>query len=241
MFDAGISGRTARQRLAAAGREIHGIDALFVSHDHNDHTRSLGAFHRMFRIPVYITRKTLAATRRAVSLGTLHDVRHFDAGCSMRIGDVQVHTIPTPHDGADGVAFVVEHSGQRLGILTDLGHVFAGLRDVLLSLDAVVIESNYDPQMLASGSYPESLKRRIRGPGGHLSNDEAADLVSRSTCFKRLQWACLCHLSAENNCPEVALRTHRRQVGNAFPLHIASRYAATEVLQVVRSATVTGC
>ncbi len=232
LFDAGISGRLARERLAAHGREIEDVDALFISHDHHDHSRCLGAFHRMFDIPVYATQKTLAAAQRVVNLGRLDDVRCFESGQTVRIGEVAIHTIPTPHDSIDGVAFVVEHGEHRLGILTDLGHVFDGLRDLLLSLDAVIIESNYDRQMLARGPYPERLKRRIRGPGGHLSNDEAADLVARAACFQRLQWACLCHLSQENNTPELALTTHRAHVGPQLPLHIASRYAASDVLNV---------
>ena len=88
-----------------------------------------------------------------------------------------METIPTPHDGADGVVFVVDDGHRRLGILTDLGHVFAGLDAVLQSLDAVLLESNYDPEMLADGPYPEWLKDRIRGPGGHISNVEAAELL----------------------------------------------------------------
>lgn len=232
LIDAGISAQLARQRLAPFGYSPNGVDAILISHEHNDHSRSMGIFHRTFRAPLYVTRKTFAAAQSAASLGRINDLRHFDSGHSIALGDVQVHTIPTPHDGVDGVAFVIEHHERRLGILSDLGHVFDGLREVLLSLDAVVIESNYDRQMLAQGPYPENLKRRIRGPGGHLSNDEAADLVARTAMFQRLQWACLCHLSAENNCPDRALATHRRLVGHHFPLHVASREQASVELIV---------
>jgi phosphoribosyl 1,2-cyclic phosphodiesterase len=111
--------------------------------------------------------------------------------------------------------------------------VFDGLHDLLLSSDAVVIESNYDREMLAHGRYPERLKQRIRGPGGHLSNDESADLISRTVMFQRLQWACLCHLSAENNCPTRALATHRKLLGPHFPLHVAGREQASDELSVL--------
>jgi phosphoribosyl 1,2-cyclic phosphodiesterase len=232
LVDAGISAHLARRRLAPLGFDATTIDAILISHEHHDHSRSMGVFQRQFRAPLFVTRKTLAASPPSACPGRTADVRHFVAGETIRINDVQVHTVPTPHDSVDGVAFVVEHDNRRLGILSDLGHVFAGLRELLLSLDAAVIESNYDRRMLAEGPYPEHLKRRIRGPGGHLSNDEAADLIARATMFRRLQWACLCHLSAENNCPTRALQTHRQQVGGELPLYIAGRDAPSEVLGI---------
>jgi len=193
LFDAGISGRQAQERLASLGRSIHEVDALLVSHDHADHARCLGIYHRKFGLPVHVTQKTLAAARRRTELGEVEGLCHFAAGETIRVDGVSIETIPTPHDGADGVAFVVDDGRRRVGILTDLGHVFAELADVVRSLDAVLIESNYDPDLLRDGSYPEWLKERIRGPGGHLSNAEAARLLAKSG--KKLQWVCLGHLS----------------------------------------------
>jgi len=230
LFDAGISRLRAQERLALHGRNILGIDALLISHDHSDHVRSLGVFQRKFGLPAYVTPKTLKAAAVRHPLGPLGEIRHFQAGAVLRFGRVRIETIPTPHDSADGVAFVVEDGRSRLGILTDLGHVFGDLEGVVGSLDAAVLESNYDPQMLARGSYPPFLKRRIRGPGGHLSNHEAAELVLATG--KRLKWLCLAHLSEENNHPRLALRTHREVLGNRLPLHVASRYEATEVLEL---------
>ena len=177
LFDAGISARQAQLRLAKHGRDITKVDALLISHDHSDHAKSMGVFQRKFDLPVYLTRKTLAASKRFLKTGVMNKVRLFTAGSTIAFNDVAVHTIPTPHDSADGVAFVVEHAGSRVGILTDLGHAFDGLREVLASLDAVIIESNYDDAMLDQGRYPPSLKKRIRGKGGHLSNDDAAELL----------------------------------------------------------------
>jgi phosphoribosyl 1,2-cyclic phosphodiesterase len=111
-----------------------------------------------------------------------------------------------------------------MGILTDLGHVFKELPDIVAGLDAVFIESNYDPDMLEGGSYPFFLRKRIQGPGGHLSNSEAAELLLSG---QRLKWACLAHLSEQNNDPNLALQTHRRVQRRSFPLYTASRYAAT--------------
>ncbi len=231
LFDAGISGRKAQARLAAHGRDISAVDAVVISHDHVDHARSMGIYQRKFGLPVYVTSRTLKAARARCLLGRLDDVRRFEAGGVLRFGGVLVETIPTPHDGADGVAFVVDDGRRRLGILTDLGHVFAGLDAVIRSLDAVFIESNHDPQMLADGPYPLFLKRRIRGPHGHLSNSEAAELL-RARAAQRMKWACLAHLSEENNDPGLALRTHREILGNRFPIHVASRYEPTDILRV---------
>jgi phosphoribosyl 1,2-cyclic phosphodiesterase len=151
------------------------------------------------------------------------------AGGKIQFGGLSVHTIPTPHDAEDGVAFVISSRGKHLGILTDLGHSFKELVPVLSSLDAVFIESNYDPEMLTRGPYPLSLKRRIKGPKGHLSNREAAELLQFGS---KLKWACLAHLSEKNNHPSVAFRTHREIVGTKLAVYTASRYRSTELFFV---------
>ncbi len=231
LFDAGLSGVQVQERLALHGRDVRGIQGLLISHDHSDHSRSLGIYQRKFKLPVYVTTKTLDAAQASCNLGKLDDVRHFVAGAWLRFGPVSVETIPTPHDGVDGVAFVVDDGRRRLGILTDLGHVFNGLDAVVSSLDAVLLESNYDVEMLTRGSYPEFLKRRIRGPGGHLSNIEAAELLLRAA-GNRLRWVCLAHLSHDNNSPDVALATHTKVLGDRWPLLVATRYQPTGVLEV---------
>jgi len=231
LLDAGITGRQAELRLAAHGRDIRRADALLISHDHADHVRCAGVYQRKFGLPVHVTAATLAAAAGRVPLGRIPDVRGFRAGATLRFRDVSVHTIPTPHDGADGVAFVVDDGTVRLGVLTDLGHVFPGLAEVLATLDAVILESNYDPDMLAAGPYPPWLQSRIRGPGGHLSNLEAAELL-RAAAGGRLRWACLAHLSEENNDPALAMRTHRRVLPRRFALHLAGRHAPSGAMEL---------
>ena len=231
LFDAGISGKKAQERLAQHGRDIRDVDALFISHDHSDHTKAMGVFQRKFGMPIYITPRTLAAVNRYQSIGKLQRVCLFSAGSSKSFGNVTVHSIPTPHDSVDGVAFVVEDNTHRVGILTDLGHAFEGLKEVLQSLDAVVIESNYDQEMLESGPYPAHLKRRIRGEGGHLSNEDSAILLKRFTS-ERLKWACLCHLSEENNEPDRAKATHDEILQGRIPIYVASRNGASEVYEL---------
>ncbi|MBI4580198.1 MAG: MBL fold metallo-hydrolase [Planctomycetes bacterium] len=228
LFDAGVAGTQTESRLRAHGRNIREVDALIISHDHDDHVRCSGVLHRKFGLPIHMTYTTQAAIR--CDVGDLGHVNRFYSGDTLRFGDVAVHTVPTPHDAADGVAFVVEHAGRRLGILTDLGHPFERMRKLLPTLDAVYLESNYDPELLRAGTYPPHVKKRIMGPHGHLSNHEAAELIHGAT--RRLQWAVLAHLSANNNTPELAVTTSRKAVGRKLPLWVASRGSAGELLCV---------
>lgn len=230
LFDAGISGIQAKQRLALHGRDIAEVDAVLISHDHVDHSRCMGVYHRKFGLPIYTTAKTYRAASR-YGLGAIDGPRHFAAGETLRFGRVTVETISTPHDAADGVAFVVDDGKSRLGVLTDLGHVFDGLESLVGSLDAVLLESNYDPHMLANGLYPDWLKQRVEGPAGHISNIEAAELL-HATATARLKWVCLAHLSQENNTPTLALKTHRQIVGNRLPLYVASRHEAIAAMEI---------
>jgi phosphoribosyl 1,2-cyclic phosphodiesterase len=232
LFDAGITGVQAEERLAAHGRDIRDIDAVIISHDHGDHIRHAGVYQRKYGLPLYVTPATFAAASARCNLGKLKDVRHFRSSDKLRFGDVTVHAIPTPHDSVDGSAFVVEAGTKRLGVFTDLGHVFKDLVHLIASLDAVFLESNYDPTMLAAGPYPAYLKQRIKGPKGHLSNQEAAELLCRAAESNRLQWACLAHLSEQNNHPDIALKTHREVMAGCVPLYVADRYRATKILTV---------
>jgi phosphoribosyl 1,2-cyclic phosphodiesterase len=229
LFDAGISGSMAERRMAVHGRDIRDVDALLISHDHRDHVGCAGIFQRKFGLPIYITRSTYGATSRWCDLGRLSEVRYFRSGETLTFGQVRVRTIRTVHDAADGVGFVVESDGKRLGILTDLGHVFDGLRTVVEGLDGVYLESNYDPEMLETGSYPAMLKARISGPNGHLSNDVAAGLL-KACGRQRPRWVAVAHLSQDNNHPELAIAAQRDAVGRDYPVYLASRFETSEVL-----------
>ena len=230
LFDAGITGSQVQERLALHGRDAEAVDAVLISHDHIDHCRSMGILNRMFGLPIYATAKTYEAAKR-FALGEIGDLRHFQSGAKVKFGKIVVETIRTPHDAEDGVVFVIDDGKHRLGILTDLGHVFDGLGDVIASLDAVLLESNYDPEMLASSLRPEWLKKRIAGPEGHISNFEAAELLN-TAASKRMKWACLGHLSQDNNSPKLALATHRKILGDRLPLFVATRHEVSGVMEI---------
>ncbi len=230
LFDAGIPGIRAEERLRAIGRDIRDVDALVISHEHSDHVLYAGVYHRKYGLPVYFSPATLDASLKRLPLGRFGHVNLFMVGSVLKFKGAEVRTVPTSHDAEDGAAFVITEGqkGKRLGILTDLGHAFEGLPELAATLDAVILESNFDPEMLRRGSYPAPLKKRIQGPRGHLSNMEAAKLLS---CCSGLEWACLAHLSQNNNRPELALKTHRA-VNPALPLYIAGRHAPSRILKV---------
>lgn len=230
-FDAGLSCSKVEERLAEHGRSALNADALFISHDHSDHVSCAGPMIRRFNIPMYVTQRTLAVSKRRMSLGDSTEFAYFRSGSAVKIKHITVETLRTPHDGVDGSVFVVDDGTCRLGICTDLGHVTPQLEELVASVDGLFLESNYDEHMLIHGNYPRSLKRRIEGPGGHISNLDAADLVA-GFASSRLQWLCLAHLSQENNSPAIAVQTHRAVLGKDLTIHVGSRYSGSQVLML---------
>jgi len=229
LFDAGISGLQAERRLEHHRRNIRDVTAVLLSHGHRDHTACAGVYSRKFHLPIHATQGTFDQV--GPHLGKIAERHTFEPGQTLHFADLAVETIPTPHDAAGGVAFVVTDGRRRVGILTDLGHVFDGLAHTVSTLDGVFLESNYDDEMLRTGPYPWELQQRIRGPRGHISNRESADLL-HTAAGPTLQWAVLSHLSEQNNHPHVAMQTHREIVSSHLPLHVASRYEVGEMLSV---------
>ncbi|AQQ10360.1 Putative metallo-hydrolase YycJ [Sedimentisphaera cyanobacteriorum] len=226
LFDAGISGKAAKARLAAFGKDIRDVDGLFISHDHSDHIKNAGVFSRKFGHKLLVSEKTYQS--RSGGLGDVEILHHFQRCERIELGDVCVETHPTPHDGADPCAFVIEAEGKRLGILTDLGYAFAELSGIIRGLDAVMLESNFDPYMLENGPYPYSVQSRIKGDGGHISNQQAAELLIENA-NDRLSWACLSHISENNNTPETALSVFQKALkpsGKKIQLFAASQREA---------------
>ena len=230
LFDAGLTGQQTRLRLESFGVEITSAQAVLISHAHNDHVRYAGVLQRQYNLPIWMTPGTLEKAQSTKKLGRFTEPHLFNSGETLTFGTVKVETFPTAHDVPEGVCFVVDNGAVRLGIMTDLGCRFLGLKEIIATLDGIYLESNYDSAMLENGEYSEDLKQRIRGGQGHLSNTEAAELLLQPD--KRLRWACLGHLSAKNNTPEAVLETHRQILGESFPLHIAPRYGVSEMLEL---------
>jgi phosphoribosyl 1,2-cyclic phosphodiesterase len=230
LFDCGLTGRKTAERLEVHDRRANDLTAVFVSHDHRDHVKGVGVVARRFKVPVYASNGTCEALG-GKGVGWIPDLRSFAAGETIELGTTRVETLATPHDGADGVAFIVESDGRRVGVFTDLGHAFPGLVDAVATTDLTYLESNYDEAMLERGPYPEHLRARIRGPGGHLSNDEAAEIAAAAS-EGRLRRVVLCHLSQENNAPDVALATFRQRLPGGPRLGLAGRWSTSDAFVV---------
>ena len=201
LVDAGLSGRRLVENIVAAGGDPGLVKGILVTHDHHDHVSGAGILQRKHGWKLWMTSGTRDAAASRLGQVRVETVR---PGSGLMAAGFKFDFIPTPHDGAEPVMVTIERNGKRCGVLTDLGHPFAGLGDILGSLDFVFFESNYDPDMLASNHrYPLPLKARIRGQHGHLSNAEAAEMIG-GLPGERLRRVVLSHLSQENNRPELA-------------------------------------
>lgn len=234
LFDAGISYKSLKERLTANGIDPLDIDALIVSHDHSDHSKSIGIFQRKIKMPVFISRKTFDKIERYLGKIMIDKFDYFIPDDVIKIKHINIYTIKTPHDGIEPSIFIVDDGRSRVGIFTDLGYVFDGLMELIHSLDAVYLESNYELSMLKRNpNYPISLKRRIVGDGGHIDNEQSARLIKEYT-EDRLKYLLLSHLSEENNTPGLALGIHNNiyEGNNNFELLVAPRNNTSKIITI---------
>ena len=206
LIDCGLNLRDTERRLARLGLEPADIDAILVTHEHGDHAGCVFDFAAAHNILVVLTHGTLRALKAE---GKLHDgIRTLFVRGEERfsIGGMEVLPFTVPHDAAEPVQFVVSDGAARLGVLTDIGIGTRHVERVLSGLDALVLECNYDRDMLWSGGYPRFLKERIAGPFGHLDNRESARLLSALDCSK-LKHVIGAHLSQQNNRPDLVRET----------------------------------
>lgn len=200
LVDCGFSVGQTCERLARLGLRPEMLSAIVVTHEHNDHIGGVGALARRCKLPVYLTPGTLRGARQ---LGELPEVRLFSAHETFEIGALRVEPFPVPHDACEPAQFVFTDGQWRFGMLTDIGgwtpHVEASLNDC----HGLLLECNHDTDMLWQGSYPPSLKQRVGGQHGHLSNVQAAALLGKLS-RTRLQHVVAAHLSQENNSPQLA-------------------------------------
>ena len=211
LVDAGFSARDLTRRLHRVGVHPDSVNAIVITHDHGDHTRGMGVFARRHGAVLYMTPGTQAAC--ASLLQGSETFVCYSPGRAFRIGSLRIEPFLIAHDAADpvGLALVEESSGQRLGVATDLGRATAQALHSLSGADFLVLEANHDEGLLYDSAYPWSVKSRISGSHGHLSNRAAARLA-KELFHPGLAGILLAHLSAEANRPELA----RATVGKAL-------------------------
>jgi phosphoribosyl 1,2-cyclic phosphodiesterase len=199
MVDCGFSCRETERRLARLDRTPSDLTALLVTHEHGDHVRGIAVLARKYRLPVWLTRGTHQLLRD-VDMPVVH---YVDTHAHFAIDDLQVRPFTVPHDAREPCQFTFTDGRHRIGLLTDTGRLTPHIIDCLDGCDALLLECNHDPELLAGGPYPAALKQRVGGLLGHLSNAQAAALLERLDTT-RLQHLVAAHLSDTNNRPAFA-------------------------------------
>ena len=199
LVDAGMSMREIELRLARAGLSGSDLDAVFVTHEHGDHVGCALALAERYGLAVWMSRGTWRAIGPAPTPTRFHIARD---GESIAVGDLELHPFTVAHDAAEPLQLRCSDGGSCLGILTDLGSITAHMVESVTGCDALVLECNHDEALLAASRYPASLKARIGGRFGHLSNATAVELLGR-VAGARLRHLVAAHLSRENNSPQL--------------------------------------
>lgn len=204
LLDAGLSARKLTERLAACGVAPESLDGIVLTHEHGDHTAALRVLCAKREIPVYANRMTGAA----LEIGPMQGHRHwkfFANGGAFSVGEITIESFSVPHDAVDPVGFLIRSSDATFGLLTDLGHATAPIIDRMREADALLIETNYDEELLQRDTKrPWSVKQRISSRHGHLSNRAAAEIVAE-LAGGRLATVLLGHLSRDCNSESLAV------------------------------------
>ena len=209
LIDAGIGIRLLKKMFREYGVSMKELRGIFITHDHADHIKAVGALANELKIPVFATEAVHLGIRRnpgvhkkpdsALIRCIAQDITQAFCGCS-------ITAFPVPHDSTENVGYSIKYNGKTFCLITDVGHITDVIARNISDADYLVLEANYDRLMLSGGSYPEYLKRRIAGENGHLCNEDAA-MALLSHAGEHLKSVWLCHLSEENNHPELVRKT----------------------------------
>lgn len=232
LVDAGISNKRIEQGLNEIGLKGSELSAVVVTHEHSDHIKGLGVLARRHNVPIFGTKETLEGICGMKSLGE-YPKELFHPICpdvSFSVGDLELQPFSIDHDAANPVAYRVKHERHSVAVATDMGHFDQYVINHLQGLDALLLESNHDVNMLQTGPYPYYLKRRILGDHGHLSNENAGRLLS-CILHDNLKHILLGHLSKENNYEALAYETVKLEIDQGdtsycsgdFPITVAKR------------------
>ena len=237
LVDAGVSAKKITEALASMSIDINAIDAILVTHEHIDHVKSLSTLSTKYNIPVFATQKTWEAMPENQTKIALENQKIFDVQDKFEVGNLQINPFSIPHDAADPCGFNILCDNRKISIATDIGHMTKEIVKRLEDSSLLMLEANYDPEVLKCGSYPYRLKTRILGPTGHLSNSSAGKTISL-LLHSGLNTAILGHLSKENNFPELAYSTVLEELrlnncnSEKLNLNVASRSEPSKLFQV---------
>ena len=232
LADIGISAKKTEESLAACGLSCVELDGIVLTHEHIDHVRGIGTLlaKKPYRGPVFTTRGTCESVAQKYPQTEGKQFEIVRSGDRFFVGDIEVNVFRISHDAAEPVGYNVFSGEKKITLATDIGHVTDTIRESIEDSDVLLLEANHDVEMLKKGGYPWSLKQRILGENGHLSNHTAGRLLAEVMTGK-MKYVFLGHLSEENNNPHLAyetveeiLRNNRIEVGTHVKMDMASRF-----------------
>ena len=242
LIDVGVGIRALKKHFHNYGLRFEDVHHILITHDHADHVKSVGSLSTDYHLPVYATRKIHVGIERNYCVRKKIAPNHvhvIEKGVPLNVGEFKVTPFGVPHDSTDNVGYFVECEGVTFCLITDVGHITEEMHDFIGRSNYLVIEANHSEEMLQQGHYPQYLKDRILGPNGHLSNVACGQaLADYASPALRHVW--LCHLSEENNHPELArktveqiLRSKGIVVGKDFELEVLRRKTPSEIYKLV--------
>ena len=209
LIDAGVGIRRFKRNMRDYGIKVSNIKAILITHDHADHIKAVGHISNEINVPVYTTEtihNSIKNNFNAIRKINNEHIRHIEELSPFNIGSFKITAYKIPHDSTENVAYKIEHEGKTFSIMTDVGAPTENVNNIITQSNYLVIEANYDEVMLRNGKYPQHLKERITCGTGHMSNKQTADTLAQNF-HEGLSHIWLCHLSEENNHPELARKT----------------------------------
>lgn len=239
LIDAGVSCKKIETTLIDKfNLSLNDIDAIFVTHEHIDHTKGLSLISSKYNLPVFATHGTWHAIDQKENKISEKNKKMLTLNKSFTLGDLRVFPFSTPHDAAEPCGFNIYNNGSKISIATDLGHIDDSILENFKNSSFLMLESNYEPNILKVSPYPYKLKQRISSYKGHLSNGEAGETISKLINYG-LKDVLLIHLSKENNVPEIAyetviekLKSNNYSLEN-INLNIAPRNNPSEIFNIL--------
>ena len=206
LIDAGVSLKKIEKGLETLNISPSSLDGILVTHEHSDHIQSLGNLSKKFNLPVYANSETFDNMSKQTDKISAENIKKFKVSEKFEIKDLEINPFSIPHDAANPCGFNISNNSDKISIATDIGHMTNDILKQLEDSKFILLESNYDTEVLKYSKYPYLLKQRIAGPNGHLSNEVASKVINY-LLQGNLKTAMLGHLSKESNFPELAYQT----------------------------------